>query len=152
MSDVDIADVAAQARREAMDIVAEMAGALAVALDAFETLLATENEFGAPVEWPLHPNLVTERVQLAAFVDTMKALPDPVRDFVRAAYGPVLAEAKARSGYYTAHELSTSPVLPETKAAVEQLRLRLADVERAAVFDRELRDALRPLALGHRAL
>lgn len=133
---------------ELLDVVGSMAAALAQALDAFEALMAPGAEEGSPVDWPLPAALVLERTQLAAFVETMKHLPADVRDAVRAEYAVRITEAKQTTGYRDTAELMTSPVLPETKSAAAELLERLEEVRRAALFDRDLKEALRPVAVG----
>lgn len=148
MTDVAELDAAAaEARREVLDVLAGMAQAMATAMDAFEAIMAPGAEEGSPVEWPLERDLILERQQLAAFVATMKKLPPKVQEDIRRVYVNEMSAAKASSRYHLA-ELRTAPVLPETKIAAAELHERLEEVRRAALFDRDLKDALRPLAAG----
>jgi hypothetical protein len=113
-------EAVAEARREALELVAEMSRAMAIALDALEQIAEPGAEDGSPVEWPLPAKLVLERQQLAAFVTTMEDVPAEQRAAIRATYARKLEAVKQPgSADLSTFELSTAPVLPETKRARE---------------------------------
>jgi hypothetical protein len=144
VSDVDLDAVRSEARREALDMIAALADALSTAIAALETMVEPGvDEYGAPVDWPLPDALTLERMQLAAFVATVETLTPQARAGLRERYAAKLEEIKLRRGHYDTFELSTCPALPETRAAYEGLLHRVEDLRRAALLDRELRDALR---------
>lgn len=154
MSDVVALDEAvAEGRREVVELLSRMSTVVAHVADTLEAIVEPDAADGEPTDWPLPADLVLERSQLVAFVETVKQMSPERQKAFRDVFAVELTKAKQTDGMRATHELNAAPVTPETKGAAAELSRLLAEIRREfQLAHGDLADALRPIALGRWAM